>query len=192
MSKAVVEAVKASLVANGVSLSGPCGAFEITKRVAYELRADGAGLHRKTGGNNCQGYSTDIVLFKAGGGADILVDGGGSNGPAWQWHADYDKAFWVAPVKDWADQVVDETKLPEQEEPSPDLQLLAGALYAHIAAVDDYKRTVESAVAEYKRTVELWMEVIGRGVDMLNAPGEHPEYESKVFGATVISRPRKG
>src|SRR5437773_305690 len=55
----VVAAVKAELEARHVDLSGPCGAFAITKRVAWRLRNDGAGLLPKSGGTNCEGYSTD-------------------------------------------------------------------------------------------------------------------------------------
>lgn len=79
----VVAAVKASLVARGVDLSGECGAFQITKRVAWQLRAEGAGLLDKPSGSNCMGYSTDIIAYPGGRIFDILVDGGGANGPAW-------------------------------------------------------------------------------------------------------------
>src|SRR6185436_18169417 len=40
----VVQAVKADLVARGVNISGPCGAFQITGRVAWILRNEGWGL----------------------------------------------------------------------------------------------------------------------------------------------------
>jgi hypothetical protein len=79
----VVSAVKNDLVARGVSLSGPCGAFEITKRVAWVLRAQGIGLLSKPQGNNCQGYSVDFLTRQDGSGLDILGDGGGDNTPTW-------------------------------------------------------------------------------------------------------------
>jgi len=91
----VVVQVKADLTARGVSLVGPCGAFEVTKRVAWALRADGAGLLLKNGGNNCLGYAVDIIAYRDGTVVDILVNGGGDedaygnaipgtgNGPAW-------------------------------------------------------------------------------------------------------------
>ena len=77
-----VAAVKAMLQAQGVNLSGPCGAFAITKRVAWGLRATGAGLLSKPAGNNCEGFATDIVAFHDRA-FDILSDGGGTNGPNW-------------------------------------------------------------------------------------------------------------
>lgn len=79
---AYVRQVKDRLQAAGVSLTGACGAFEITKRVAWDLRHSGAGLLAKPGGNNCQGYATDIVAFKDRA-FDILSDGGNTNGPIW-------------------------------------------------------------------------------------------------------------
>src|SRR5690349_18269590 len=47
----VVAAVKADLQARGVSLAESCGAFQITKRVAWTLRAQGAGVLDKPAGN---------------------------------------------------------------------------------------------------------------------------------------------
>ena len=82
-SAAFVAAVKAQLKAKGVDLSGPCGAFAITKRVAWGLRANGAGLLSKPGGNNCEGFAVDIVCFRDGRAFDILSDAGGTNGPGW-------------------------------------------------------------------------------------------------------------
>jgi len=82
MSAAYVAAIKAELERQGVNLLGPCGAFAITKRVAWGLRARGAGLLSKAGGNNCDGYATDIVAFPDRA-FDILSDGGNLNGPTW-------------------------------------------------------------------------------------------------------------
>jgi len=82
MSAGYVAAVKAQLEAQGVNLLGPCGAFAITKRVAWGLRGAGAGLLSKPGGNNCDGYATDIIAFPDRA-YDILSDGGATNGPNW-------------------------------------------------------------------------------------------------------------
>lgn len=86
----VVAAVKSELQARGVDLSAPCGAFQITKRVAWRLRAEGAGLLSKPGGNNCEGYSVDYVVYLTGRGADILGDAGGANIPGWNEETDPD------------------------------------------------------------------------------------------------------
>src|SRR4051794_28661881 len=80
----VVARVKADLEARGVNLTGADGAFEITKRVAWELRAEGAGLLDKPGGNNSHGFATDIICYPTGQIYDILVSGGDVNGPSWQ------------------------------------------------------------------------------------------------------------
>jgi len=78
-----VAAVKAQLEAEGVNLSGACGAFAITKRVAWGLRSFGVGLVAKPGGNQCEGYSTDYICFQNGDGVDLLGDAGGQNTPQW-------------------------------------------------------------------------------------------------------------
>lgn len=83
MSQALVTAIKNELLAAGRDLSGPCGAFAITKRVAWALHGTGAGLLAKPSGNNCDGYATDIVCYPDGRIRDILGDGGGANTPQW-------------------------------------------------------------------------------------------------------------
>lgn len=80
---ALVAAVKADLVARGVSLVGVCGAFAITQRVAWALKDEGAGLLRKPVGNNCDGFAADYIVYRNGQGFDILGDAGGTNVPQW-------------------------------------------------------------------------------------------------------------
>ncbi len=75
--------VKNDLIAKKIDLSGPCGAFAITSRVAWLLRNEGAGLLEKSSGNNCNGYATDIICYPDGHIFDILSDSGGSNEPTW-------------------------------------------------------------------------------------------------------------
>jgi len=79
-----VAAVKRQLEAQGVNLIGPCGAFQITSRVAWGLRGAGIGLLSKPGGNHCDGYAVDVlVLPNRTDIIDILSDGGGQNLPSW-------------------------------------------------------------------------------------------------------------
>jgi len=75
--------VKERLMAAGIPLDGPCGAFAIVQRVAWDLRHSGVGLLSKPGGNNCRGYSVDYLCYQNGDGVDILSDAGGTNGPQW-------------------------------------------------------------------------------------------------------------
>lgn len=98
---AYVAAVKAQLVAQGVPLTGPCGAFQITKRVAWGLRFQGYGLLSKPSGNNCEGYATDIVMKNNGAGdiVDVLGDGGGQNTPLWGISDTVDPGRWRPPVQ---------------------------------------------------------------------------------------------
>lgn len=79
-----VAQVKAALEAQGVSLSGPDGAFQITSNVAYGLRHVGYGLLEKTSGNMSQGYATDVIVCPNRIDlVDILGDSGGQNTPSW-------------------------------------------------------------------------------------------------------------
>lgn len=80
----MVRSVKNALVAAGTpTLVGDCGAFEITKRVAWALRAEGVGLQSKPAGANCQGYAPGILMWADGTIHDILGDAGGANTPQW-------------------------------------------------------------------------------------------------------------
>lgn len=128
----VVAAIKADVVARGISVAGPCGAFQITKRVAWALRGTGVGLLDKPAGNNCEGYSIDYLVFPDGSGRDILGDGGGENTPAWapepnepagafagRWRAPFDPGDVVVPPAPSpvppppADSTLDQTILDE-------------------------------------------------------------------------------
>lgn len=97
---AMVEAVIADLRQRGIPMAGDCGAFEITRRVAWNFRNRGAGLERKPGGRNCQGHSIDIVIFTDGQTVDMLIGAGVDNGATWQEHGvlpDW-ADWWIAPV----------------------------------------------------------------------------------------------
>lgn len=78
-----VSQIKNWLQSQGKDLSGPCGAFLITSWVAWGLRGQGFGVLSKPSGNNCRGFSTDYLVNANGDGVDILIDGGGTNGPQW-------------------------------------------------------------------------------------------------------------
>lgn len=90
----VVASVKSLLAAQGVSLADSCGAFQITKHVAWALRGEGAGLLDKPSGNNCQGYAVDIIAYPDGRIFDILTDSGGSNGPTWNASVPVEASRW--------------------------------------------------------------------------------------------------
>jgi hypothetical protein len=99
----VVTDVKADLVRRGISLSGPCGAFQITGRVAWQLRDRGLGLVGKTPAQNgCtidgQRYSVDAVVDRGGNVFDILINSETDNAPAWQFVGVDTNHTWRAPV----------------------------------------------------------------------------------------------
>ena len=81
-------------------MAGPCGAFEITRRVAWAFRNRGAGTERKPGGANCQGQSIDIIIFTDGQTVDMVGGAGVENNPSWNEQgvlSDW-RDWWIAPV----------------------------------------------------------------------------------------------
>ena len=137
----LIESIKADLVAKGVNLTGPCGAFEITKRVAWALRGEGFGLVAKNAAQNgCdangQRYAIDAVMLADGQTFDILVNGGGEeqnrvpipgtgNVPAWQVTGAAPRDSWRAPfplelpVPDPPKPVVPDPPKPPGPDPVP-------------------------------------------------------------------------
>lgn len=79
----LVKRVKDYLVAKGTDITGYCGAFEITKRVAWALRDEGVGLLRTIHSSQCNGLAAGNIAYKDNSGADILDDVGGRNTPQW-------------------------------------------------------------------------------------------------------------
>lgn len=127
---AIVDSIKKFVVARGVDLKGPCGAFEITKRVAWFFRETGAGLHAKYTGERCGDYNSNIVIWQDGQYVDCLVDAGGANTPAWQLEQG-DGIYWRPPV-DPGDAVAPApvpsptpAPAPDPSKPDPRLEQLA-------------------------------------------------------------------
>jgi hypothetical protein len=163
----IVQQVKAELEAKGVSLSGPCGAFAITKRVAWRLRAEGAGLLDKPGGNNCEGFATDIVCYPSGQIVDVLSDGGGINGPTWQEKGTEDASRY-RPAVDPGDDVV----VPP---PPPPLDL--SEIVARLA-------TIEAELAEVDKVLEALRDKPASVIAF-------PNYSGRIAGFGVTLRPEK-
>jgi len=78
-------------------------AFEVTKRVAWALRGEGAGLLIKNGGENItawRGYlfSSSRIVYPDGHLIKVIYDAGvgGANGPSWQDSGDFvDRSLYV-------------------------------------------------------------------------------------------------
>lgn len=98
-----VRQVKTALQSQGAALGGACGAFAITGRVAYALRAEGWGLIAKNPGQNgCdtpQGRFAVDALLKQDGSVfvDLLINSETDNTPAWQVAPAGGPGGWVAP-----------------------------------------------------------------------------------------------
>jgi hypothetical protein len=70
--------------------------FDVTKRVAWALRGEGAGLLIKNGGDNIaawqgRSFSASRIVYPDGRLVKVIYDAGpgGANGPSWQDNGDY-------------------------------------------------------------------------------------------------------
>lgn len=90
----VVQRVKDALVVAGIDLNGPCGAYAITRRVAWELREEAAGTLHKPAGNQCEERAVDIIAYPDGRIVDILSDAGTTNGVMWSEGESVDPSRW--------------------------------------------------------------------------------------------------
>lgn len=79
----LVGRVKDYLIAQNINISGFCGAFEITKRVAWALQGDGAGVLKTWHSGQCNGFAAGNIAYTDNSGVDILSDEGGDNTPGW-------------------------------------------------------------------------------------------------------------
>lgn len=160
----VVSAVKDSLVAEHKDLAG-CGAFEITKRVAWQLRAEGVGLLSKPAGSNCQGYSIDFVTYMDGSGVDILSDAGGANIPTWDAREPVGALLgrWEAPINPGG---VDPTPapLPTDEALTRIIRIeeTANTILAQLAAHENLEAIERQKAEEFRQSVKSKWESIGK------------------------------
>lgn len=147
--RGTVLTVKNYLQTQGIETSGPCGAFQITKRVAWTLRFEGIGLLDKPNGNNCQGYAVDALTYKDGEHYDILIASGEENIPAWnRIDGNVELSRWRAPF----DPNVSSPELPQPPQPPtqpvPDLSAL-------IQRVDIIEAQLRLATAKVNELVEV-------------------------------------
>jgi hypothetical protein len=148
----LVDRIKRTLESRGVDLRGADGAFQITKRVAWELRGEGAGLLSKPGGNNSAGFAVDVIAYPNGHIFDILVGSGDVNGPAWQDAGEVDASRYRAPF-DPGDDVppVQPPIVEPPPPPAPDPQLLE-RLTASLANVAIAVELLTTRLEEIQKT----------------------------------------
>lgn len=162
MSVELVAQIKADLVARGEDLSGPCGAFKITKRVAWALRREGYFLLKKPSGNNCEGYSVDYIVHESGQGYDILSDAGGANTPGFTPGDTFTADRLGAPIDpvDPVGTIPTPTPLPVPPEGNPfaEINEKLDEIYAAMLAL---------------------------------SANPFPDYEGRIFGYPVVLKPRK-
>jgi len=78
-------------------------AFEVTKRVAWALRGEGAGLLIKNGGENIVGwlgysFAASRICYPDGHIFKVLTDVPGTNGPSWQDNDFVDRSLYVPAI----------------------------------------------------------------------------------------------
>lgn len=156
--ESVVAQVKADLVARGVSLAGPCGAFQITNEVA---RRAGLKLLKKVPGQNraipqpdgsCKnpeeapgehGYADGyLIQLPSGTGFDMLGDAGGANNPAWQ--PETDPGLVARNLASYADPVTlgsAPVPIPGPIPPTSDFEL---ELLQRLSALQEHVRQIET------------------------------------------------
>jgi hypothetical protein len=181
--KETVEQVKADLVARGEDMSGPCGAFKITKRVAWALRDSGAGLLSKPSGNNCEGYATDVICYPDGRTFDILIDGGGQNGPTWEQHHPHDPAVAARyrPAIDPGDGPQPEPEPEPEPEPQPQPVDLSAVL-AQLQRMSEQLDRASNDARDAKVAAQLALSVAR---DLFNRP--IPDFTVRAWGRTIAT-----
>lgn len=173
---AVVAQAKADLIAAHQDLTGPCGAFLITNLAAFRLASEGYGILEKSGGNNCHGYSVDVVVLRDGRIWDVLANSGGDedgqgqpipntgNVPVWQPGTAVDGNRWRAPL----DPSIDPPPAPEPDptpEPGVDLVPLLQRLDSLESHVGNLQQDVDGLHAYSARLQDL----LDRALTKLNA-----------------------
>lgn len=169
MSIELVQSIKTELEEQGEDLSGPCGAFKITQRVAWAKRFEGYGLlgGKSPGQNGCtvgdERYSVDWILKPDGHGVDCLMNAGGNpenpsepaNVPTWN-EGTADPSLY-RPAIDPGDSP-EPPDPPDPEPPNPpddDVEV-------RLAALEETTRNHSAAIVDLHRRVSILEEHVHR------------------------------
>lgn len=148
MSVEIVREIKAALEERGVKLEGPCGAFEITSRVAWFLRGESWGLVSKTGGNGClfNGvlYSGDAIMLPDGTTIDVLINSETDNIPAWNRTGPQNPDRWRAPF-------IRNMPLPPEPEPELTVEKAFQILLDRLDQIIESNKRIETILEPYRR-----------------------------------------
>lgn len=180
----IVAAVKDELLARGVDLAGPCGAFQITSRVAWRVRDEGWGLIAKNPGQNgCTvdsgRYAVDALMMKADGAVvDLLINSETENRPGWQLVGPSDPGLWRAPFNP-------DHETDDDEDEDEDDHRVPGP----VAACGCAERLDAMAAKLDAMTVKF--EELTRSVEALAArpAPPAPDYRGSIAGVQVVLHP---
>lgn len=97
----LVREIRDRLYPGGQPLNDAAKAFQITKHVAYALRAHGVGLVKAKPGsdNNVEGFTNDIVALPSGAHWDVLIGGDGDAFASWSL---VEEKHWAALAPRWS------------------------------------------------------------------------------------------
>lgn len=170
MSVEIVAIIKANLEARGVDLSGTCGSFQITARVAWALREDGWGLiAKRPDQNGCtvygQRFSHDALVMVDGSAAvDLLVNSETENRPAWNATGLPPAGSWRAPWNPDATTEPVPTPAPPASEVPPD------ALLTLLTAIETRLTELRDTQQQIAVTQEAMRETLNRPHPLLRGP----------------------
>lgn len=179
----IVAQVKAELQARGVSLADSCGGFAITKRVAWRLRVSGIGLVAKPSGNNCEGFSVDVLMYPDGRAFDILSDAGGANGPAWGAIEPIESSRWRPPV-DPGDGAAPTPSVPSSPAPVVVTQAVdLGPVYGRFDQAHEQAERMFADLVARLNELQQQNESLRAQVKQHD---EHPTWAGQVFGNRYV------
>lgn len=122
---------------------GPERSWKITNGTAWALRDIGAGIYHKSGGENYNGYSVDIVVFKSGELYDVLGKSETEDNPQWM-QVVGDVTNWRAPIDPATLDPIPHSDVPHSDTPIPhsDVPAPSPTIEAKISQIADDVHTI--------------------------------------------------
>lgn len=128
---------------------------ELLKSVAAEVKG---GILIKTTGNNCLGYSCDIVCFANGDHFDVLAAEEGAASPTWNFVGKIDPSR--------CELITSAPKpIPEPEpEPEPEVESVQSLLKLMLLVLDEVVENQQTQTEELKKAIQELKTQIANGV----------------------------
>lgn len=153
------------------NLQGPCGAFQIINRAAWNHREVGLGVMAKPQGTHCewppgsgQFYSVDWLLYPDGAGGDMLINAETANTPTWTLSAPNEEVatHWRPPVGSESS-----PPLPPPPPPAFDVQEALLAIQAQNRETQQAIEVVRASLEAHRQVSRDW---VNRTLSFLKDP----------------------